>query len=583
MATNSIHYEACVECGKKAEQKCMCNESPRFYCLSHFLSHMDSSPSIYSLLSFDISRIPELEKSLITLYNYKLNTISLYQDAETLQNTLSNLLTHYFSQKSKDFNSLMSLIDSEIQDIEDIRNSLPSEEESDYSIPSEIHSTFEALSSISLTTLFREMQDSLNLYSPKLLKASVDVGDDKSNIISVLCSQLKIQVDKAFAAETKLSRLKEEMEDKEEEIRSLEGDNKMKDEITQIYVRKVLENDKAIDALKTQVASLKNQLAVKDDEISHYKNAISFLNSAGSSTIYLEPHMSYINSIALTSDDTKLITGGEDCIRVWSLSSLNQEMELVGHTAAIKAVGVSKNSKYIASGGEDRTVRLWNMITGEQEAIFYGHNSTVGCVSISDNGIFLASGGGVNDAKIRIWNIEHKTQDAILEGHKDKVMCLAICRQDKYIVSGAGLEDRTIRIWNIAQKTCEAILTGHKSAIYSLAVSLDGSFIISGSGYSENAIRVWDFDEKRLKNVLKGHTGAILSVSISPDGKYCVSGSYDRSVKVWNLSTSSEVLTYSGHTDKVWSVAISHDSKKILSSSYDNTIKIWSFLNVNTF
>jgi WD40 repeat protein len=579
-----MSYEVCVKCSKKAEQKCMCNESPRFYCLSHFLTHMDSSPAIYSLLSFDISRIPELEKSLVTLYNYKLNTISLSQDAENFKGTLSNLLTHYFSQKSKAFKSLISLIDSEIQDIEDLRNSFLSEKESEYSIPSGIHSNFEALSSINLTTLFKEMQDSVNLYSPKLMKANIDTGDDKSNIISVLCSQLKIQVDKAFAAETKLNRLKDEMQDKEEEIRSLEADNKMKDEITQIYVKKVLENDKAIDDLKTQVASLKNQLEVKDDDISRYKNAISFLNSAGSSTIYLESQMSYINSIALTSDDTRLVTGGEDCmIRVWTLSSLTQEIELAGHTAAIKSVFVSKDIKYIASGGEDMTIRLWNMTTREQEAIFDGHSSTVWCVSISGNGVFLASGGGVNDAKIRIWNIEHRRQDAVLEGHTDKVMCIAICREDNYIVSGAGLEDRSIRIWNIAQKTCEAVLTGHKAAVYSLSVSLDGSYIVSGSGYSENAIRVWDFEEKRLKNVLKGHTGAVLSVGISSDGKYCVSGSYDRSVKVWNISTYSEVLTYSGHADKVWSVAITHDSKKILSSSYDNTIKIWSFINVNTF
>lgn len=581
MANYTMISESCFICGQEADLKCLCTANIKHYCLDHFLTHIDMDSSSPSGL-YDQPTISNLEKSLITLYNYKIKVSSISSDTQKLQAWLTLVTQNFFSQRSEAIDSLSARIDDELNIVHTLRDDCSSYTEPEYSVSQDIISTLNTLSSINITSLLKDTQDSILLDSLEVLKPLEDTPDDKSHIISVLCSQLKLQVDKAYDAENRLNMLRYEIEEKDDEINNLQSQNKMKDEVTQIYINKVLENEHTIKALKSELSSLKNVVSSKTSEISRLANTINVLNSASSTTVYLDENMSYINSIALTHDDTTLVTGGEDCtVRTWNMKSLLLEMQLTGHKGPVKYVVVSNDDRYIASASSDRTVRLWNLKTGDLEGVFDEHSSIVQCVDISSDSRFIVSGGGVNDCSVRIWNLENNTQDGVLQGHKDKVMCGKICRDNQYVVTGGGIEDRTIRVWNLNLMNCEAVLKGHKTGVYSVVVNLDGRFIISGSGYSENTIRIWNFDSKVCESELKGHCGAILSLAISSDGNYLVSGSYDNTVRIWNLKTHSEVIAYLGHTQKVWSVAITHDDKQILSSSYDKTIKIWNLLTVN--
>ena len=46
---------------------------------------------------------------------------------------------------------------------------------------------------------------------------------------------------------------------------------------------------------------------------------------------------------------------------------------LEGHTELINSVAITSDNKYIVSGGYDKTVRIWNLQDKTQEAVLQGH------------------------------------------------------------------------------------------------------------------------------------------------------------------------------------------------------------------
>ena len=67
--------------------------------------------------------------------------------------------------------------------------------------------------------------------------------------------------------------------------------------------------------------------------------------------LFLEGHTSYINSIAITSDNKYIISGSSDkTIRIWNLLEKRQETVLKGHTSGVTSIAITSDNKYIISG-----------------------------------------------------------------------------------------------------------------------------------------------------------------------------------------------------------------------------------------
>ncbi len=61
------------------------------------------------------------------------------------------------------------------------------------------------------------------------------------------------------------------------------------------------------------------------------------------------------------NDDRYLISGSQNTIKVWDLQIGQEVCRLQGHTSLVTAVAVSEDQSLIVSGGEDRTVRIWGI------------------------------------------------------------------------------------------------------------------------------------------------------------------------------------------------------------------------------
>jgi COMPASS component SWD3 len=57
------------------------------------------------------------------------------------------------------------------------------------------------------------------------------------------------------------------------------------------------------------------------------------------------------------------LTAGDGTIKIWSVETGRHERTFEGHLAGISTIAWSPDSRWIASGGDDKIIRLWDVQT----------------------------------------------------------------------------------------------------------------------------------------------------------------------------------------------------------------------------
>jgi WD40 repeat protein len=276
-----------------------------------------------------------------------------------------------------------------------------------------------------------------------------------------------------------------------------------------------------------------------------------------------------------TANPPILIAGGyfDKILRLWNIQN-SEYRSFRGHTDAIRAVAVSPDGRFLASGGSngDPKIKLWSVQDGQCLRNLSGHSYEIRSMAFSSDGRILASGS--TDRTIRLWSTQTGECLQILTGHTHWVMSLAFSFQSDILVSASG--DRTISFWNI--HTGECLRTWQVGrGICTIAFSPSGDILASGS--SDRTIGLWSIATGECLQVLQGHTDIVMSVAFSPDGRLLASGSFDRTIRLWDLHTGECLQVLAGHESGVFSVAFipQHGTARQLlaSSSADATIRIW--------
>ena len=278
----------------------------------------------------------------------------------------------------------------------------------------------------------------------------------------------------------------------------------------------------------------------------------------------------WVLSVAVAADGARAVSGGADgTVRVWDLSTGQEQASLTGHTGWVNAVAVAvaADGARAVSGGADGTVRVWDLSTGQEQASLTGHTGSVYAVAVAADGARAVSGGA--DGTVRVWDLSTGQEQASLTGHTGSVYAVAVAADGARAVSGGG--DGTVRVWDLSTGQEQASLTGHTGSVYAVAVAADGARAVSGG--ADGTVRVWDLSTGQEQASLTGHTGSVYAVAVAADGPRAVSGGADGTVRVWDLSTGHEQASLTGHTGWVNAVAVAADGTTAVSGD-QRTVQI---------
>jgi WD40 repeat protein len=282
----------------------------------------------------------------------------------------------------------------------------------------------------------------------------------------------------------------------------------------------------------------------------------------------LSGHTARVRAVAISPDGSWLASGDAGgTIRVWTAVDGSLRTALTGHAGAVNALAISPDGKWLASASADKTLRLWDFETGVSRTLF-GHADGVNSVAISPDGTWLAS--AAMDGTVRLWDARDGSDLATVHGHAGPARAVVISPNGPWLVS-AGDD------WVMLRRASDGAALNnlaHWSNVrqMSVAISPDGSWLAcTGRGSTVRLLNI----NGSVRGTLSGHSGPVNALAIGPDGRWVASGASDRTVRLWNVADGSLYATLSGHTGAVNGVAISPGGSWLASASDDQTVRIW--------
>ncbi|MCU1267882.1 MAG: (Myosin heavy-chain) kinase [Acidobacteria bacterium] len=263
-------------------------------------------------------------------------------------------------------------------------------------------------------------------------------------------------------------------------------------------------------------------------------------NLGGVGLVALSPN----GQLALTAEENT-VSSQDFSVCLWEVQTGREIRRFSNHTAGIRALTFSRDSRSAASAGNDKTARVWNVETGEEVRRF-DHPLEVLTVAFSPDGNNLLTTtssdlfdkGGLG----YLWDLATGKTIHTLEGHGRGIPAAAYANNGNLIATGSW--DKTVRIWSPDGKLLHELKEPH-APVVSIAFSPDSTLIAVGN--SDQVVQIFEADTAReLKKI--NTPSSPRSVSISPDNRYVLSGSKypDTKVHLWEIKTGTEARSFSG-------------------------------------
>ncbi len=168
-------------------------------------------------------------------------------------------------------------------------------------------------------------------------------------------------------------------------------------------------------------------------------------------------------------------------VKVWDKEG-NFIKDIEGHDLEVKAVDISSDRQYIATGSRDKTVKLWDFNTAQLIKVFKGHTGAVNQVNFAADGSILTAS---EDQTAKLWDLAGNILLNI-DGHGDNVRTAAFSPNRPYIITAS--HDKTAKIWDRRGKLVNT-LSEYGQELRSAYFSPDGKMVITAS--KDKTATVW--------------------------------------------------------------------------------------------
>lgn len=344
-------------------------------------------------------------------------------------------------------------------------------------------------------------------------------------------------------------------------------------------------HEKALSAEINQLAALARQvqatnpaLALRIAERAYLKqdfpsvrNVIRDILSDNIFYINLD-NLAAVNAVVVSPDNKFIVTGNDNnVIDIWDKhgKKLNS---LPLHEKAITSLDFSPKGDYFLSGSADGTVKFWDTDGVLFGNIDLGKDLAVTHVNIANDGtkILICNRDTIAPTeadKIKVYNPQG-TKITEIEGHVGGTLVAKFSQSSRYIAS-AGM-DSIAKIYDSKGRELRK-LNGHDGVIYALDISPDETLVATGG--ADYFAKIWELQTGKERATLRGHSGTIKTLAFSPDGKTLATAGTDKTIKIWNQK-GENISTFNIHYNTVTSLHFSENGYYLCSASLDNTATI---------
>jgi len=247
---------------------------------------------------------------------------------------------------------------------------------------------------------------------------------------------------------------------------------------------------------------------------------------------------------------------------LWDVKTGKLLHTLEGHQSLVESIAISANGKRAVTGSADETAILWDCASGDILQTFHPEAKDVCAVALSSDGNLVLT--GTLGSALVLWDGKTGKRLRSLDGHKEQLDAVALSSDGTRAVSVS--RDGVIICWSTENGKELQRLSSAVHSVYRLAVSNSGERMIAGF-YDRQAV-LWDLGADEACPALLETGYPLRSVAITGDGKHGATADLQKAV-TWDLETRKQVqIIKQDDQDDIQTVDLSKDGKSLLVGSF---------------
>lgn len=297
-------------------------------------------------------------------------------------------------------------------------------------------------------------------------------------------------------------------------------------------------------------------------------------------------HSAAVRAVAVSPDGLWIASGGSDgSVCVWDAITGKELRRTESHSAGVNVIGFSPDGKRILTASDDGTARLWDALTGRELFSFNHGRERVVFANFMPHAVKVVTCAG---RVVQIWDsLSGKSEarwqplpwgSALAVSPNGTELLVGTLRSiDFYALTAAKLQ-RTIRRTRSIPYWTDSTA---REIVQRVAYSPDGSTILTATAYStrrpnESSISLWDARTGAVLRRVVAHETEICALAISPDGRrWASAANHDEAARLWDGDSGRELHRFRGHVNGASALAFFPSGRNIVTADRDGALRIW--------